>query len=175
MHSAAIWLALLIITLAVLVIFPRQASLADQAAVIGIASIVLLMFSFTDGSAEYDSGGDPAIVMTSIIAAQRRGEEVAIRGVCLSSCALKLSAGNNLCVSPSAEIGVHEVRRAYSAQGYWAGVRDELWTGYFAGMLPGCARDLFNAQQGFGGGRLAMVSGRDILRACPTIRACAER
>jgi hypothetical protein len=42
-------------------------------------------------------------------------------------------------------------------------------------MLPACARDLFNARHGFASGKLAVASGSEILRACPTIRACAPR
>ncbi len=109
------------------------------------------------------------------MAARNRGEEVPIRGMCISSCALKLAAGKGLCVSPTASISVHEVRRVSLSGDYAKGVRNNLWTGFFEGMLPACARDLFNARHGFDSGRLFVVSGNDILRVCPTIRSCAEQ
>ena len=172
MDAELSWLVLAGISIAGLVAIGRKAGLAMQAAVIALASAVLLLFSVSDGFAQYDPGGDPVRAMVEIMAAQRRGEEVPIRGICLSSCALRLSAGRNLCVSPNAEIGVHEVRKTSLPWSYSAGVRDNLWTGFFEGMLPVCARNLFHARYGFAGGRLAMVSGEEILRACPTIRAC---
>ena len=173
MDAAASWLILAIAAIVALIAVPRRAGLHIQCVVIGIGIVVLLMFEGCSGQVEYDAGGSPALALAKVSEARRRGEEVAIRGACNSSCALKLAAGNNLCVSPKAEIGVHEVRRTSRPWGYEAGVRDNLWTGFFEGMLPACARDLFNVRHGFSSGRLAVVSGSEILRACPTIRACA--
>lgn len=158
------WWAVAILAVASVISVPQEARPAPQNAV----------FEGYGRSPEYDPGGSPVEALMRIIEAQRRGEEVAIRGVCSSSCALKLSAGRNLCVSPTAEIGVHEVRQTPVPWSYAAGTRDNLWTGFFQGMLPACARDLFNARQGFASGRLAVVSGGEILRACPTIRACTR-
>ena len=124
---------------------------------------------------EYDPGGDPRKIWAEVIVARDRGEEVAIRGTCNSSCALKLTAGKSLCIAPTAEIGIHEVRGVSLPGDYQEGVRDNLWTGFFEGMLPACARDLFNARHAFDSGRLFVVSGNDILRVCPTIRSCAEQ
>jgi hypothetical protein len=139
-----------------------------------MAIAVLLAFNGCVGR-EYDPGGNPVLAMAKVSDAGRRGEEVAIRGICNSSCALKLAAGKNLCVSPRAEIGVHEVRSVSRPLDYARGVRDNLWTGFFEGMMPACARDLFAARHGFTSGRLAMVSGNEILQACPTMRSCAPQ
>jgi hypothetical protein len=67
---------------------------------------------------------------------------------------------------------VHEVRRAVSPASYALGQRDELATAFYATLLPRCARDLFATLHGFESGALTVVSGRDILSACPQIRAC---
>jgi hypothetical protein len=139
-----------------------------------MAIVLLLAFNGCVGR-EYDPGGNPVLAMAKVSDAGRRGEEVAIRGICNSSCALKLAAGKNLCVSPQAEIGVHEVRSVSRPLDYAGGVRDNLWTGFFEGMMPACARDLFAERHGFTSGRLAMVSGTEILRACPTMRSCAPQ
>jgi len=168
------WLILAAAAIIALVALPRTAGLHLQLPLIAMAIVVLLAFDGCVGE-EYDPGGNPVLAMAKISDARKRGEEVAIRGICASSCALKLAAGSNLCVSPKSEIGVHEVRDVSRPWDYAGGVRDNLWTGFFEGMLPACARDLFEARQGFAGGRLAMVSGSEILRACPTIRACAGR
>ena len=166
------WLILATATIIALVAIPRHAGLHLQGLVIAIAVAVLLTFDGCVGD-EYDPGGNPVLAMAKVSDARSRGEAVAIRGTCNSSCALKLAAGRSLCVSPRSEIGVHEVRTALRPGDYAGGVRDNLWTGFFEGMLPACARDLFNVQHGFSSGRLAVVSGSDILRACPNIRACA--
>ena len=168
------WLALATATNIILVLLPKSAGLPAQCFVISTAIVVLLMFSGCVES-QYDPGGSPTLALAKVSSARRRDEAVAIRGICNSSCALKLAAGSNLCVSPRSEIGVHEVRTVSRPWDYAGGVRDNLWTGFFEGMLPACARDLFDARHGFASGRLTVVSGNDILRACPTIRACAPR
>jgi hypothetical protein len=166
------WLIFATAAIITLVALPQRAGLHLQCLGIGVAIVVLLAFDGCVG-VEYDGGGSPVLAMAKVSDAGRRGEEVAIRGTCNSSCALKLAAGSSLCVSPRSEIGVHEVRRVSRPGDYAGGVRDDLWTGFFEGMLPACARDLFTARHGFASGRLAVVSGNEILRACPTIRACA--
>ena len=123
-------------------------------------------------AANYDPGGNPAVVMAQVSAARHGGEAIEIKGICYSSCALKLAGGSKMCVSPSSQIGVHEVRNASRTEDYQRGTRNELWTAFFQGMLPACARDLFNARRGFTGGQLTVVSGSDILHACPAIHAC---
>jgi len=141
----------------------------------GIAAVVLLPTFTGCAGVDYDPGGSPILAMEKVSDARRRGEAVEIRGICYSSCAIKLAAGKNLCVSPDAKIGVHEVRSSPRPWDYAGGVRQDLWTAFFEGMLPACARDLFKARHGFDSGRLAVVSGDDILRACPEIRACAPK
>lgn len=163
-----------IATIIALVVCHLKGKLRAQIPLICMAIFVLLGFDGCVGQ-EYDPGGSPTLALAKMSDSIRQGREVAIRGTCNSSCALKLAAGKNLCVSPRSEIGVHEVRNLSRPLDYAGGVRNELWTGFFEGMLPACARDLFNAKQGFTSGRLAMVSGGEILRACPTIRACAPR
>ena len=172
MDGGISWLILAAVTIIALVAFPRRARIFPQSFVISVGIVVLLTFPGCVRE-EYDPGGSPILAMAKVSDARSRGEAVAIRGTCNSSCALKLAAGRSLCVSPTSEIGVHEVRRISRPGDYEGGVRDNLWTGFFEGMLPTCARDLFNARHGFSSGRLAVVSGTDILRACPTIRACA--
>jgi hypothetical protein len=142
---------------------------------IGTVAVIVVLVAFNCRAAEYDPGGDPALVMSQVMAARQRGETVEIRGICYSACALKLAAGSKLCVSPTSRIGVHEVRQASFPWGYQQGARDHLWTGFFAGMLPACARQLFNERHAFDGGRLAVVAGYEILGACPTIRTCASQ
>ena len=172
MDAGVSWLILATATIIALIVIPRSAGYFTQFFVISIAITVLLTFDGCVGE-EYDPGGSPVLAMAKVLNARRTGEAVEIRGTCNSSCALKLAAGNNLCVSPRSQIGVHEVRTVSRPGDYAGGVRDNLWTGFFEGMPPACARDLFNARHGFTSGRLAVVSGGDILRACPTIRACA--
>src|SRR5713226_9722896 len=103
------WLILAISAIIALVAIPRRGGLDLQCIVIGFAIVVLLTFDGCIGE-EYDPGGNPALTMAKVSDARRRGEAVEIRGICYSSCALKLAAGNSLCVSPKSEIGVHEVR-----------------------------------------------------------------
>ncbi len=174
MDAGVVWFALALTAIVALVALPRRAGILLQAAVIGLGAVVLVTFDGCVG-AEYDAGGSPVLAIAKVTEARNRGEEVAIRGTCNSSCALRLAAGSSLCVSPQAEIGVHEVRRVSRPGDYERGVRDNLWTGFFEGMLPACARDLFNARRGFASGRLAVVSGSEILQACPSIRACAPQ
>jgi hypothetical protein len=174
MDAGVAWFALAVTAIVALVALPRGAGLRLQSVVIGLGVVVLVTFEGCVGQ-EYDAGGNPVLAMANVTEARNRGEEVAIKGTCNSSCALRLAAGSSLCVSPQAEIGVHEVRRVSRLGDYQRGVRDNLWTGFFEGMLPACARDLFNARHGFASGRLAVVSGAEILRACPTIRACAPQ
>src|SRR5438094_10638784 len=128
MDAGASWLLLAAVAVIALLALPRRAGLHLQGVAIAMASLVLVTF---DGCApqEYNAGGDPVLAIARVSEAQRRGEQVAIRGTCNSSCALKLAAGRNLCVSPTAEIGVHEVRRVSRPGDYSGGVRDELWTG----------------------------------------------
>jgi hypothetical protein len=171
MDIGGFWLILATCTIVTLVFLPRRVGLYPQCLVIAVAIVVLLMFQECLGE-EYDPGGSPALAMAQVSKARRLGTAVAIRGICNSSCALKLAAGRNLCVSPASKIGVHEVRKVSRPGDYPGGVRDNLWTGFFEGMLPACARDLFNARHGFDSGRLAVISGADVLRACPTIQAC---
>jgi hypothetical protein len=117
---------------------------------------------------EYDPGGDFLLALVHVSEAQ---EEVPIRGVCFSSCALKLAAPK-VCVSPSAQIGVHEVRRASTPTGYNSGTRDEMATAFFEARLPACARRLFASLGGFKSGRLVTARGSELLAACPEIRPC---
>ena len=102
----------------------------------------------------------------------RQCQPVEVRGACYSACALKLGSGNGVCVAPSARIGVHEVRRAVSPASYAVGERDMLATAFFETLLPVCARELFASLHGFDGGALTVVSGQDILSACPQFRSC---
>jgi len=174
MNGGVVWLTLATAAIIGLAAIPRKAGLQLKCLAVTMALIVLVPFDGSVG-AEYDAGGNPALAMAKVMEARQRGEEVAIRGTCNSSCALKLAAGRNLCVSPQSEIGVHEVRRVSRPGDYGAGVRDDLWTGFFEGMLPACARDLFSARHAFTSGTLIVVSGSEILRACPMIRACAPQ
>ena len=137
-----------------------------------LGAIVLRSLAACGGG--WDPGGDVVAAGKAVLEARRQGSPVAIRGVCFSACALKLGAGAGLCVSPNAAIGVHEVRRAPRPSDYQSGARDNLATGFFEGLLPRCADDLFAARRGFDSGRLTVVSGRDILAACPQMRPCAE-
>ena len=173
MDIGATWLILAICAIAALVALPRKAGLYLQFLAIAMSIAVLLTFAGC-GREEYDPGGSPSQELASLSDASRLDEPVANRGVCNSSCALKLTAGRNLCVSPTAEIGVHEVRDASPSGNYAGGARDNLWTGFFEGMLPACARNLFNARDGFASGQLTVVSGSDVLQACPTMRACTQ-
>lgn len=171
MDAGIAWLLLATATVTALVALPRRAGLPLQSAVIGLGAVLLTTFDGCAGR-EYDAGGNPVATLAQVTEARHLGQEVAIRGVCNSSCALKLAAGRNLCVSPEAEIGVHEVRRVSRPGDYQGGVRDNLWTGFFAGMMPPCVRSLLAQRNGFASGELVAVSGRDVLAACPTIRAC---
>ena len=168
------WLLIAVATEAVIVLvaMPRRAALQLQLVAIAAAVIGLAMLN-SSRAADYDPGGSPLAAMAEITAARQRGETVEIRGICYSSCALKLAARGKMCVSPTSQIGVHEVRQASMPLGYQGGIRDNLWTGFFQGMLPTCARNLFNSRQGFDSGRLTVVAGYQILAACPTIPACA--
>ena len=168
------WLLIALATsaIAILVATPRRVAVQPQPAAV-VAIIVALVMINGSLAGEYNPGGNPAQTLAQVSAARHRGEAIEIRGVCYSACALKLAAGTRVCVSPTSQIGVHEVRRASLPWGYQAGVRDNLWTGFFERMLPPCARDLFGSRHGFDTGRLTMVSGSDMLRACPAIQACA--
>ena len=174
MDAGIAWLILAVVAVAALIALPRGAGLPLQGGTIGLAIVLLVTFEGCVGR-DYDAGGSPVLALAQVVEARQHGDEVAIRGVCNSSCALKLAASSNLCVSPEAEIGVHEVRLVSRPGDYAGGVRDNLWTGFFEGMLPACARELFRARRGFAGGELVVVSGRDLLSACPTIRACGSR
>src|SRR5260370_42585283 len=109
-----------------------------------MAVIVLVPFNGSVG-AEYDAGGNPALALAEVMEARQRGGEVAIRGTCNSSCALKLAAGRNLCVSAQSEIGADKARRWCRPCEYEGGELDKLWNGVFEGMLPSCARRLFKS------------------------------
>lgn len=137
-----------------------------------VAAVAMLLAMAGCGPAmpEYDPGGSPDLALARVETARERGAEVAIRGVCFSACALKLSA-SRLCVSPSAQIGVHEVRRT-SEGDYEHGTRDEMRTAFFAAMLPQCARTLFAERGGFRSGRLVTATGLEVLAACPEIKRC---
>jgi len=137
---------------------------------IAAAAVSLLALA---GCESYDPGGDVMAASRSMFEAQAQGKPVEIRGMCYSACALKLGSGAGLCVAPSARIGVHEVRRVASPWDYRQGVRDELATGYFAGLLPMCARTAFSARHGFDSGSLVVLSGGELLSACPDMRPCA--
>ena len=170
------WLLAAIVAITVTVVLPRWSGLSLQGTTIGLAFAVLLSFSGCAGSISgqsYDPGGDPKQAMFDANDALIHGRQVEIKGACYSSCALKLAAGPRMCISPQSRIGVHEVRSSSRAGDYVGGVRDELWTGFFAGMLPACTRELFAARDGFASGRLTMASGSEILKACPSMHACA--
>src|SRR5438105_3289417 len=122
------WPLLALAAVVALVALPRRAALHLQGIAIVMAGLVLVTFDGCSGQ-EYNAGGDPVVTLAHVSQARVRGEDVAIRGTCNSSCALKLAAGRNLCVSPAAQIGVHEVRRVSHSGDYDGGVRDELWTG----------------------------------------------
>lgn len=132
----------------------------------------LILGSLAGCGGNYDPGGGVVAASTTMLRARGSGERVEIRGACYSACALKLGAGTGVCVAPSARIGVHEVRRAASPASYALGRRDTLATAFFETLLPGCARDLFAGLHGFDGGAPTVVSGSDILSACPQIRSC---
>jgi len=185
MATCIFWPLLALVTVIALAALPRRAPLGLHWFAIAMATIVIIAPAAGASEnnigagvqpiswQEYDPGGDPVQAMLRVVQARKRGEEVPIRGVCYSSCALKLSAGPNLCVSPTAQIGVHEVRRVSRPNDYAGGMRDALWTGFYEGMIPACARNLFSARNGFASGWLVTASGTEILRACPTIRACS--
>jgi hypothetical protein len=159
-------------TVIILAAMPRRATLRLQLIAVAAASIVLAGLS-ASRAADYDPGGNPAQTLAAVMAARQRGAAVEIRGICYSACALKLAAGSGTCVAPNSQIGVHEVRQSSTPWNYQGGVRNNLWTGFFEGMLPACARDLFAQRQGFASGRLIVASGVEILHACPAIHACA--
>jgi hypothetical protein len=124
------------------------------------------------GCQAYDPGGDVRIRVAAALDARRRGASVEIRGICYSACALKLASGRRVCVAPDATIGIHEVRAA-QARDYADGARNDLLTGFFEGLLPRCAADLFASRHGFDSGRITTFSGRDVLNACPQFAVCA--
>lgn len=119
----------------------------------------------------YDGGGvvDPYYALANY--ARETKTRIEIRGTCASACALKLSSGENLCVSRLARIGVHEVRFS-GPQGYEKGERSDEGTEAFRKFLPPCAEKLFSARRGFDTGEVTFVNGADILDACPDIKPC---
>src|SRR5260370_34755958 len=137
MDAGVVWFALALTAIVALVALPRRAGILLQAAVIGLAAVVLVTFDGWVG-AEYDAGGSPVLAIAKVTEARNRGDEVAIRGTCNSSCALRLAAGSSLCVSPQAEIGVHEVRPGSRPGGCERGVRANLLDCLFRGTLAGC-------------------------------------
>ena len=147
---------------------------AHRCRAIGAAAAALVVVGMAGCGGLHDPGGNMVAAGTTMLQARADGHPVEIRGACYSACALKLAAGDGLCIAPSARIGVHEVRRAMSLASYGLGARDSLATAFFETLLPGCARDLFASLYGFESGALTVVSGRDILAACPQIRACPD-
>ena len=140
----------------------------------GVAAAALVVTALAGCGGSRDHGGSVVAAGTTTLQARAAGQPVEIRGTCYSACALKLASGSGLCIAPSARIGVHEVRRAVSPASYPLGQRDNLATAFFQTLLPRCARDLFASLHGFASGALTVVSGRDILAACPQIRACPD-
>jgi hypothetical protein len=141
---------------------------------LGAAAATLVLAGIAGCGGMRDTGGSVVAASTAMLQARASGQPVEIRGTCYSACALKLASGNGLCIAPSARIGVHEVRRAISPARYGLGARDDFATAFFETLLPRCAHDLFASLHGFGSGTLTVVSGRDILAACPQIRACPD-
>jgi hypothetical protein len=138
-----------------------------------VAQVVCLsVLALMCGCRAYDPGGDLRGRVAQALDAQRRGAAIEIRGVCYSACALKLASGNSLCIAPDAVIGVHEVRAAHRWD-YAGGMRDDLLTGFFEGMLPYCVDSLLVSRHAFDSGRIVTVSGQEVLNACPQIGACA--
>jgi hypothetical protein len=131
----------------------------------------LAALALTGGCLAYDPGGDIRGRIAQALDAQRRGAATEIRGVCYSACVLKLASGTNVCVARDAVIGVHEVRAAQQKD-YAGGMRDDLFTGFFQGMLPRCVDLLLLNQHAFDSGQIVTVSGQDILNACPQFGAC---
>ena len=124
------------------------------------------------GCQAYDPGGDVRGRAAQALEAQRRSTPMEVRGVCYSACALKLGSSSNVCVARDAVIGVHEVRAARPSN-YASGMRDDLFTGFFEGMLAPCVDALFASRHAFDGGRIVTVSGQEILNACPQFATCA--
>ncbi len=125
-----------------------------------------------------DRGGDVGLYLSRAWSAKIEHLAVAIHGICYSACALKLASGENLCVDPLANIGVHEVRvpppGANFADGisYQGWIRSEELTEVFRKALPPCAAGVFDKLDGFGSGLIMEVRGQDILDACPHIKPC---
>jgi hypothetical protein len=135
-------------------------------------AVCLSVLALTCGCQAYDPGGDMRQRIAQAVETQRRGTAIEIRGVCHSACALKLASGNSVCIARDAVIGVHEVRLAHRWN-YAGGMRDDLFTGFFEGMLPPCVDSLLVSRHAFDSGRIVTVSGQDILNACPQFATCA--
>lgn len=146
--------------------------------VLSLCVVVLALGGCTQGTLQssvaenaYDGGGvvDPYYELANY--ARETKTRIEIRGTCASACALKLSSGENLCVSRLSRIGVHEVRFS-GPGGYAKGERSEEGTKAFRTFLPPCAEKLFSERRGFDTGELTFVNGADILDACPNIKPC---
>jgi len=169
-HSAWMWLALAAATVLALFLLRRSSALGPNALALTAAGLVLLSLP---ACAPYDPGGNMVTASQNMLEARTEHKTVEIRGACYSACALKLGSGSGVCVAPTARIGVHEVRVADSAWDYRQGARNALATAFFEGMLPYCARTAFSARHGFDSGNLVVMSGAEVLSACPQLHACA--
>ena len=132
---------------------------------------VPVLLALLCGCPPYDPGGELHPRIAAALSAQRSDARVEIRGVCNSACALKLASGRGVCIAPDAVIGVHEVRLARRSN-YAQGVRDDLFTGYFAAILPRCVDALLASRHAFDSGQLVTFSGQEILTACPQFSLC---
>lgn len=169
MHSDSLWLALAAATVLALYLLRGRIGLGPNALAVSAAMLVLLSLP---GCAPYDPGGDMLAASQKMFAARAQNKPVEIRGACYSACALKLGSGSGVCVAPSAQIGVHEVRQVDSVWDYRQGARDSLATAFFEGLLPYCARTAFSERRGFDSGQLVVMSGAEVLSACPQIHPC---
>jgi hypothetical protein len=120
----------------------------------------------------HDPGGDLDEYLAFVRhSSQRHPVRFEIRGGCYSACAVKLGA-KDVRISSNLTIGIHEARRVKCAGGsYDAGIRDEEGTALYRASIPACARRIFDSRRAFDSNKITSFTGREVLDACPQIKA----
>lgn len=158
--------------------------MSDEALIVGIlgclTAIVLLLPSRHTGPIKPEMpGGLLAAHYEHIEIMQTHGETIALTGTYISAAVQYLRVAS--CVAPDAVFLVHEARDVPvpvaggpDMSKYWSSMRNDDATRESAEKLPACVREIFDKKRAFDYPAYTRFSGKEILKACPTIPSCVS-